>query len=57
MSKGKKCQENSELKAIRAYKLSLRGHSLQAIAELCDIPSGSVTKRIALGERLLSVRK
>lgn len=57
MSKGKKCQENSNLKAIRAYKLSLRGHSLQAIAELCDIPSGSVTKRIALGERLLSLRK
>jgi DNA-directed RNA polymerase specialized sigma24 family protein len=40
-------------KAKRAYRLSLRGHSLLEISKMCNIPSGSVQKRIDLGKRLI----
>lgn len=60
MPQGTKARLNREqrdrAKAIRAYELYKRGHSLLAIAEMCSIPTGSVKKRIELGERLLSVK-
>jgi len=43
----------SRAKAKRAYRLHLRGHSLQDIAVMCNIPTGSVTKRVQYGARLV----
>lgn len=48
-----KAMKKARAKAIRAAKLADRGHDLMSIAEMCSIPTGSVTKRIVLGKRLI----
>lgn len=45
-------QSKSRAKAIRAYELHKRGHDLLSIAKMCNILTGSVSKRIELGARL-----
>lgn len=47
-----KRQSKGRAKAIRAYELSKRGHDLLSIAKMCNILTGSVSKRIELGARL-----
>ena len=53
VSDKEKAQKKARAKAIRAAKLFERGHDLMAIAEMCSIPTGSVSKRVHLGRRLI----
>lgn len=43
----------SHAKAKRCLKLFERGHDMVDIAVMCNIPIGSVHKRIQLGRRLV----
>lgn len=52
-SSAAKRKKSDRAKAVRALQLYNRGHSLKDIADMCGIPTGSVTRRIELGRRIL----
>ena len=52
---GSGAQKRSQALAIRCYKLRLEGYTLSQIAGITGLERDKVPKRIALGERLLSL--